>query len=365
MALFNALPGAIAQGLIWGIMAIGLYITYKVLDFADLTVDGSICTGAVVCAVLIGAGVNAWLAIIVAFLAGALCGIVTGVFHTVMGIPPILAGILTQLILWSVNLKILGRANMTVNGRTNYVILSQLNVGMAILALVGFIAVSIAVLYGFFGTEKGCSIRATGSNENMARAQGINVKVNKVIALAISNGFVALSGALLAQYQGFADINMGRGAIVIGLAAIIIGEAIVSKISSNFIVKLLGCALGGVIYYIVYQVVIFLGIDTDLLKMLSAIVVAIFLAIPYWRKKIFNGRVKAGGNGSNKNLFDRIKDAVVNRKKGEIAETEYATTEGVNSSAVVEPEADKTAEADGQKNSESGINQNAEEETNA
>ena len=333
MSLLNALPGAIAQGLIWGLMAIGLYITYKILDFADLTVDGSICTGAVVCAVLIAAGVNAWAAIIVAFLAGVACGMITGLFHTAMGIPPILSGILTQLMLWSINLKILGKANMPISARTNYVILTQLSVGMAILAAVGFVIVSIGVLYGFFGTEKGCAIRATGSNENMARAQGINVKVNKVIALAISNGFVALSGALLAQYQGFADINMGRGAIVIGLAAIIIGEAIVSKISSNFIVKLLGCALGGVIYYIVYQFVIWLGIDTDLLKMLSAIVVAIFLALPYWRKQIFNKTGKGKGDlKSNpfadalQKVTDKIKGTFVKGGKPQEA-TESVTAE--------------------------------------
>lgn len=311
MTLFNALPGAVAQGLIWGLMAIGLYISYKILNFADLTVDGSICTGGVVCAVLITSGVNAWIAVLVAFLAGAACGVVTGLFHTLMGIPPILSGILTQLILWSVNLKILGKANMSVSARTNYVILSQLNIGFAILAAAGFAVVSMGLLYAFFGTEKGAAIRATGSNESMSRAQGINVNVNKIIALAVSNGFVALSGALLAQYQGFADINMGRGAIVIGLAAIIIGEAIVSKISSNFIVKLLGCALGGVVYYIVYQTVIWLGIDTDLLKMLSALVVAVFLAIPYWRKKFIRNAAKPKDGGENgtggKNFFGRIK----------------------------------------------------------
>ncbi len=321
MAFLNALPGAVSQGLIWGIMAIGLFITYKVLDFADLTVDGSICTGAVVCAVLITSGVNAWAAIIVAFIAGALCGIVTGLFHTVMGIPPILSGILTQLILWSVNLKILGRANMPINARNTYVILTQLNVGMAILAVVGFVAVSIILLYAFFGTEKGAAIRATGSNENMARAQGINVKVNKVIALAISNGFVALSGALLAQYQGFADINMGRGAIVIGLAAIIIGEAVVSRISSNFIVKLLGCAFGGVVYYVVYQAVIMMGIDTDLLKMLSALVVAVFLGVPYWKRQFFtkSGKPKTDGDGDNSNGLKKLcsKFTGLFKKKGE------------------------------------------------
>ena len=288
---WSALPGAIALGLIWGIMAIGVYITYKVLDFADLTVDGSICTGGAVCAVLMAAGVNAWLAILVAMLAGALAGLVTGIFHTLMGIPAILSGILTQLILWSVNLKIMGQANTAVDTRGQYVIISATsmeNTAWSILILVGFIAVIVGLLYWFFGTEMGCGIRATGNNPNMSRAQGINVNLNKIIGLMLSNALVALAGALLVQYQGFADINMGRGAIVIGLAAVIIGEAIVTRISRNFAVQLLGVVLGGIIYYIVYQFVIWLNIDTEYLKMLAAIVVAIFLAVPYLKEKYFS-----------------------------------------------------------------------------
>lgn len=284
---WSALPGAISLGLIWGLMAIGVYITYKVLDFADLTVDGSICTGGAVCAVLMASGVNAWAAIIVAIIAGALAGLVTGIFHTLMGIPAILSGILTQLILWSVNLKIMGQANQVVDSRGSYVIVSQLDAGWSILIMFGFLAVIIAALYWFFGTEAGCGIRATGNNPNMSRAQGINVSLNKIIGLMISNALVALAGALLAQYQGFADINMGRGAIVIGLAAVIIGEAIVTRISRNFAVQLTGVVLGGIIYYIVYQFVIWLNLDTEYLKMFSAIVVAIFLAIPYWKKRYF------------------------------------------------------------------------------
>lgn len=299
---WSALPGAIALGLIWGIMAIGVYITYKVLDFADLTVDGSICTGGAVCAVLMAAGVNAWLAILVAMLAGALAGLVTGIFHTLMGIPAILSGILTQLILWSVNLKIMGQANTAVDTRGQYVIISATsmeNTAWSILILVGFIAVIVGLLYWFFGTEMGCGIRATGNNPNMSRAQGINVNLNKIIGLMLSNALVALAGALLVQYQGFADINMGRGAIVIGLAAVIIGEAIVTRISRNFAVQLLGVVLGGIIYYIVYQFVIWLNIDTEYLKMLAAIVVAIFLAVPYLKEKYFSkikwkSRKKAG-----------------------------------------------------------------------
>lgn len=233
------------------------------------------------------AGVNAWAAIIVALIAGALAGLVTGIFHTLLGIPAILSGILTQLILWSVNLKIMGQANTVVDTRGSYVIVTQLEAGWTILIMFGFLAVIIGLLYWFFGTEIGCGIRATGNNPNMSRAQGINVSLNKIIGLMISNALVALAGALLAQYQGFADINMGRGAIVIGLAAVIIGEAIVTRISRNFAVQLSGVLLGGIIYYIVYQFVIWLELDTEYLKMFSAIVVAIFLAIPYWKKKYF------------------------------------------------------------------------------
>ena len=302
MGFLSALPGAIALGLIWGLMAIGVYITYKVLDFADLTVDGSICTGGAVCAVLVTAGVNVWVAMLAALLAGAAAGLLTGVFHTLMGIPAILSGILTQLILWSVNLKIMGQANLSVSARTYGVVISQLEAGWAILILFGFVAVIIGLLYWFFGTELGCGIRATGNNPNMSRAQGINVGLNKIIGLMISNALVALAGALLVQYQGFADINMGRGAIVIGLAAVIIGEALVNLICRNFAVRLAGVALGGIIYCIVYQHVIELGMDTDLLKMLSALVVAIFLAIPYWKKRYFGKFAKkrppAGGGGS-------------------------------------------------------------------
>lgn len=283
----NSLPGATALGMIWGIMAIGVYLTYKILDIADLTVDGSICTGAVVCTVLVIGGMNVWLALIIAFLAGALAGLVTALFHTVMGIPPILAGILTQLMLWSINLKILGAANVALSARTYGVIITQLLVNKSLLILVAFLVVLIAGLYWFFGTEIGSSIRATGCNSRMSKAQGININVTKIIGLMLSNGIVALSGALLCQYQGFADINMGRGAIVIGLAACIIGIAltnIIPKVGKNFAVRLVGVAIGGVVYYVVFQFVICLGIDTDLLKMLSALVVALFLGFPYVKK---------------------------------------------------------------------------------
>jgi len=294
----SALPGAAAQGMVWGIMAIGVYITYKILDIADLTVDGSICTGGAVCAVLVTNGVNVWLAMLIALLAGMLAGLVTGILHTYMGIPAILAGILTQLMLWSVNLKIMGKANIALPARSFDVLIAQLYVPKSLIMLVIFVAVMIGVLYWFFGTELGTSLRATGNNLNMSRAQGINTDFTKILGLVISNGIVALSGALLSQYQGFADINMGRGAIVIGLAAVIIGEAVISLFAINFAARLLGVIIGGIIYYFVYQTVIFLGLDADLLKMLSAIVVAVFLAVPYWKKKYFT---KAKGKAAQKN----------------------------------------------------------------
>ena len=297
---FSSLPGAIAQGLIWGIMAIGVYITYRILDIADLTVDGSICTGAAVCTVLIMRNINPWLALLCAFLVGLVAGSITGALHIGLGIPAILAGILTLMALWSVNLKILGKANQAIPARSYTVLLSQMDIPAALLLLGIATAAVIGILYLFFGTELGCGIRATGCNPAMSRAQGINTGVNKVIGLALSNGLVALSGGLLCQYQGYADINMGRGAVVIGLAAVVIGEAVVRHISPNFAVRLTGVAIGAVIYYLVYQTVIFLGFDADLLKMFSAVVVALFLGIPYLQKTVREARhtskAAKGGN---------------------------------------------------------------------
>ena len=302
MALISALPGAAAQGLIWGIMAIGVYITFRTLDIADLTVDGTMCTGGAVCIMMMMNGHNVWVAMLAAFIAGMLAGFATGFFHTFMGIPAILSGILTQLALWSVNLKIMGKSNQALNvDKYNLLVSLRYIKGVSIfkntIVIVAImIVVLIAILYWFFGTELGCSIRATGCNSNMARAQGINTNFNKVLGLMISNGLVALSSALLAQYQGFAYINMGRGAIVIGLAAVIIGEAIFGRIFRNFALTLLSVGFGAVIYYLVLQVVIWLGVDTDLLKMFSAIVVAIFLAIPYWKSRYFAKPVRRGGS---------------------------------------------------------------------
>ena len=302
MSLLNALPGAVAQGLIWGIMAIGVYITFRILDIADLTVDGSLCTGAAVCIMMIQGGSNVWVALFCAFLAGMLAGFVTGLFHTFMGIPAILAGILTQLGLYSVNLKIMGKSNQAINVDKFDLLVSLRyikNVAIyknTILIVAVLIILLVAALYWFFGTELGCSLRATGCNDKMARAQGINTDFNRVLGLMISNGLVAFSGALLGQYQGFSDINMGRGAIVIGLAAVIIGEAIFGKIFRNFGLKLIAVAIGSIIYYFVLQIVIWFGIDTDLLKLLSALVVAIFLAIPTWKSRYFSKPVRKGGN---------------------------------------------------------------------
>ena len=288
MVFFNALPGAVAEGLIWGLMAIGVYISYKILDIADLTVDGSICTGACVCAVMLANGSPAWLSIIVAFAAGALTGILTGLFHTALGIPSILAGILTQLILYSVNLTILGgKSLIAIDPRSNKLLLNMSNNNGAIIALGLIILVVIIGLWLFFYTEVGLTLKSTGDNPDMSRAQGINVKFNKVLGLAISNGIVALAGSLLAQYKGSANINDGRGAIVIGLAAIFIGLSVSMKIKPNFVVSLIGVIGGGIVYYVIYNFVILMGLKTDYLKMLSAIIVAIFLAVPYLKAEYF------------------------------------------------------------------------------
>ena len=301
--LLASLPGAVAQGLIWGLMAIGVYITFKVLDLADLTVDGTMATGGAVCLVLMTHGVNLWVALLCAFLAGMLAGLVTGVLHTFMGIPAILAGILTQLALFSVNLRIMGsKANVAINPDNYTLLVSLRNVKKLvpqnpILVVAVFTVVVIALLYWFFGTELGSSIRATGANANMSRAQGINVDFNKVLGLMISNGLVALASALYCQYQGFADVNAGRGAIVIGLAAVIIGEVVFSRIFRNFALKLLSVALGAVIYYIVIQFVLTAGLNTNDLKLITALVVAIFLAIPYWKGKYFRAAVKTKKEG--------------------------------------------------------------------
>ena len=311
--LISSLPGGVAQGLIWGVMAIGVYLTYKILDIADMTVDGTMCTGGAVCVMMILNGFSVPAAMLGAFIAGMLAGLVTGILHTVMGIQALLAGILTQLSLYSINLKIMGWG--TGVGKPNQAIsVDKYNLVVSSRYLFDgtyawtkspilwggiFCAVVILVLYWFFGTELGCAIRATGANPSMSRAQGINVNFNKVLGLMISNGLVALSSALFVQYQGFCDINMGRGAIVIGLAAVIIGEVLFSRIFHNFALKLLSVVLGAIVYYIVMQVVLWLKLDSDMFKLLSAAIVALFLAVPYWKSKYFRPQIKteakAGG----------------------------------------------------------------------
>ena len=301
-SLLNGLPGSVGQGLMWGIMAIGVYITYRVLDIADLTVDGSLATGGAVCVLLTVNGVNVWLAVLAALLVGMAAGLVTGLFHTKCGIPAILAGILTQLALYSINLRIMGWGSTAGTQSTLAVsvdkfdllvssrFVRELSLRNPILLLVVLAAAVVGLLYWFFGTEIGCGIRATGANRNMARAQGINTERNAVIGLMLSNGIVALAGAFIAQYQGSSTVDMGRGAIVIGLAAVIIGEVILGNRARNFATKLASCILGAIIYYVVIQVVLRLGLNTNDLKLLTALIVALFLAIPHWRGKLLGSR---------------------------------------------------------------------------
>lgn len=294
IALINSLPGALAQGLIWGIMAMGVAITYKVLDYADLTVDNSLCTGGAIAAICIVGGMNPLAALIFSMLAGAVAGLITGLLHTRLGIPAILSGILTQLALYSINMHIMGKSNITVS-RTQYnLLLTSARIPHAILISAIFVAVLIAVLYWFFGTEVGCAIRATGNNERMARAQGIHTNRCKVMGLMLSNALVGLSGGLLTQYQGNADINMGRGAIVIGLAAVVIGKALLGR-RRNFALRLLTTALGAVVYYAILAVVVWVGLSTSDLKLFSAVVVTVFLAAPYLKKEFTAAHAMKGG----------------------------------------------------------------------
>lgn len=282
-SMLKMLPDAAAQGLIWGILAIGVFITYKLLDFSDLTVDGSICTGGAVAAMLILNGVPVAVAMIAAFCAGALAGLLTAILHTRMGIPPILAGILTQLALYSINLRIMGKSMLAVSVDKFDLLVSVRNQGSSCLVALVFVAAIIAALYWFFGTELGCAVRATGANSNMSRAQGINTDTMKLAGLILSNGLVGLSGALYTQYLGSVTVNMGRGAIVIGLAAVIIGEVLFSKIFRNFALRLAGVVIGAILYYVVIALVIQMGLNTDDLKLFSAAFVALALYVPHWR----------------------------------------------------------------------------------
>lgn len=307
-ALLRSCPGGVAQGLIWGIMALGVYMTFRMLGFSDLTVDGSMATGGAVCIMLVLGGVNPQLALLACFVAGAVAGLVTGFLHTKLGIPDILSGILTQISLYSINLNIMGKANQAVNvNKVTFLFTSNAKfLNRTIFLVSGVCLVLVVLLYMYLGTEHGSALRATGINANMARAQGINTNSMKVIGLALSNGLVALAGGILSQYQGFADVNMGRGAIVIGLAAVIIGEVLGEAILGkhlNFFMRLVFVVLGGVIYYVVYVFVLWLKFPADDMKLLTAIVVAIFLAVPYLQ-------------GARKNSFARIakQNAKLNQK---------------------------------------------------
>lgn len=296
MAFINALPGAVAQGLIWGLMAIGIYISYKILDIADLSVDGSFATGGCVCVVLVANGAPVWVSVIAAFVAGVLAGTITGILHTILGIPSILAGILTQLALYSINIQIImgGRSNYPFSSIPYYtgvefdptdLLLRSSEKWLSIGVGVAFVAAIIVILWLFFYTEVGLTIKSTGDNPDMSRAQGVNVNFNKVLGLAISNGIVALAGSLLAQYQGYADVGMGTGAIVTGLAAIFIGLTVSTKIKPNFVVSLIGVVCGGIVYFIVFTVVMMLGLHTNYLKLFSAIIVAVFISVPYLKER--------------------------------------------------------------------------------
>ena len=303
ISLLNAIPGAVTQGMLWGIMAIGVYLTFRILNVSDLTVDGSLATGGAVCVMLMRSGCNPWVALLCAVLAGMLAGLITGLLHTRCAIPAILAGILTQLALYSINLRIMGgKANQPIGVDKYDLLVSQryvrdLSLENPILLVILILAVLVGILYWFFGTEYGSALRATGANQNMARAQGIDTKIGITVGLMVSNGLVALSGALLAQYQGAVDVNMGRGAIVIGLAAVIVGEVLFGKVFRNFALKLTAVALGAVVYYLVIQVVLQLGLNTNDLKLLTALVVALFLAVPYWKSLAKPKKQRVGGDG--------------------------------------------------------------------
>ena len=300
--LFQAMPGNVAQGIIWGVMALGVFMTFKILDFADLSVDGSFATGGAVTVVLVTSGWSSPSALVMAFAVGILAGLATGILHTLLGIPDILAGILTQIALYSVNLNIMsGAANMALSVNQYNLLVSLRYISRTILVASGITLVLICLMYWYFGTEQGSAIRATGTNPAMSRAQGINISLMKVIALSLSNGIVAFSGGLLAQYQGFADINMGRGAIVIGLAAVIIGEvighALIGK-RMNFIVRMLFVVIGAIMYYIAIGIVLWLRMPTNNLKLFTAVIVALFLAVPYLKDKANNSFAKAGRRGA-------------------------------------------------------------------
>lgn len=284
MSVLLAMQGALSQGVLWGLMALGVYITYRILDIADLTVDGSFATGGAVCAVCVVNGVDPILALLLATIAGAVAGFVTGFLHTKCEIPAILAGILTQIGLYSINLRIMGRSNTPLlKSETLFKNISEMT-GLSstwTALIIGIIVtvVIVAILYWYFGTEIGSAIRATGNNEQMVRALGVNTSVTKILGLMIGNALISLSGALVTQSQGYADIKMGIGAIVIGLASIVIGEVIFGQ-KGNFAFRLTSIIVGSIIYRIIVAIVLQMGMNTDDLKILTAILVAIALSVP-------------------------------------------------------------------------------------
>ncbi|MCI5791708.1 MAG: ABC transporter permease [Lachnospiraceae bacterium] len=304
--LAGRLPASVAQGLIWGIMALGVYVTFRLLDIADLSVDGTFSTGGAVSVMLIVGGMNPWLAVLIATVCGLIVGCVTGLLHTKLGIPAILAGILSQYALYSINLAIMHfKANQAVSVDKFYLIVSSRHITPAIITGFAFAVIVIAVMYWFFGTEMGASLRATGCNPTMSKAQGIDINAMKVLGLAISNGLVALAGGLSAQYSGFADVNSGRGAIVIGLAAVIIGEVLGEAVLGkklNFAGRLSFVVIGGIIYYIIYTLVLWLKLDPNLMKLFTAVIVAIFLAVPYLKGQAKNSFMKAGKQSAAKEV---------------------------------------------------------------
>ena len=288
--IYLAIQGAASQGIIWGIMTLGVYITFKVLDFPDLTVDGGFALGGAVSAILISNGMNPFITLFFSFLAGSLAGLATGILNTKLQIPGILAGILTMIALYSINIRVMGgRPNIPLLGMATSLTIIQNILSLSKVVsdlLVGFVfsVFIVLIMYWFFGTEMGCAIRATGNNEKMIRALGVDTNVMKTIGLMISNALVSLSGALVTQSQGYADVGMGTGTIVIGLASVIIGEVIFGN-RFNFLYKLSSIVMGSIIYRIIIAIVLQLGLKATDLKLLTAIIVAIALSVPVLNKK--------------------------------------------------------------------------------
>lgn len=296
-SILLAIQGAVSQGLIWGVMALGVYITFKILNYADMTCDGSFALGGAVSAALtVMAGWNPFLSLAAAAIAGMLAGAVTGLLHTKCKIPAILSGILTMISLYSINLRIMGKANIPLLGEDTIItkiinilpgaFTSFVNINAWVTMFIGivFSIGLIAALYWFFGTEVGAAIRATGNNEDMVRALSGNTDVMKILGLVIGNGLVSLSGGLVTQSQGYADVGMGTGTIVIGLASIVIGEALFGK-RFSFAYKLMSVIVGSILYRIIIAFVLQLGLNTDDLKLLTGIIVAVALSVPEFNKQ--------------------------------------------------------------------------------